>query len=598
MEKNNIEKIAQFYKIIQEKRIYPVYQPIVSLKNGEIIGYEALTRIDLESTDIETEEFFHMAEDEGCLWTVEEMCRFKSLEESKDKEPGKKLFLNVDPNVIKDPMFRKGITRAFLKEFGLYPEDIVFEITERNSIEDQESFQGIIQHYKAQNFEIAIDDFGNGYAGLNRICSLEPQYIKIDREIVNGIQADAIKKSLAESMVSFCKKSDIKLIAEGIETEEELVTLIGMGVDFGQGFYLKRPARKMEAIYEGMVQKIVSEYEETVVFNPNRKIFGAVEEICNPGEVFRIGERAEKAYSYMCNYTNLTEMIVVDEANEIKGILTRSDIFQAFGGMYGYGVSMKKNVEELMNTAPLTVDAADCIDEVSRKALMRTQKHIYDAVVVTKMGKYYGVVTVKNLLEAAISIQVHRAVETNPLTGLPGNSLINEKIKELIRTQQSFSIAYIDMDNFKAYNDAYGFSNGDKMIRMLAECMKRNCLGGEFLGHVGGDDFVIIKKGGDMIPLLGAIADDFANNIQSLYKKEDRERGYIVSRNRRGEIEKFQIVTISIGVISVKESTRLDMDAFSKLIARAKKGSKQIMGNSYYCCDSIGNVLSEKSISA
>ena len=291
-------------------------------------------------------------------------------------------------------------------------------------------------------------------------------------------------------------------------------------------------------------------------------------------------------------------MIVVDETNEIKGILTRSDIFQAFGGMYGYGVSMKKNVEELMNTAPLTVDAADRIDEVSRKALMRTQKYIYDAVVVTKMDKYYGVVTVKNLLEAAISIQVHRAVESNPLTGLPGNSLIDEKIKALIHTQQSFSIAYIDMDNFKAYNDAYGFSNGDKMIRMLAECMKRNCLGGEFLGHIGGDDFVIIKKGGDMISLLGAIADDFTNHIQSLYKKEDRERGYIVSRNRRGEIEKSPMVTISIGVISVKGSDRLDMDAFSELIARAKKGSKQIMGNSYYCCDSIGNVLSEKSIGA
>lgn len=594
MNRNNIEKIAQFYKIIQEEKIYPVYQPVVSLKNGEIIGYEALTRISLEQTDIETEEFFHIAEDEGCLWKVEEMCRFRSLKESKNKEQGKKLFLNVDPNVIKDPMFRKGITRAYLKEFGLYPEDIVFEITERNSIDDQDTFQNIIQHYKAQNFEIAIDDFGNGYAGLNRICSLEPQYIKIDREIVSGIQADSIKKSLVESMVSFCKKSNIKLIAEGIETEEELYTLIGMGVDFGQGFYLKRPARNMEEIPQMLVRKIISEYEESVVFNPRRKIFGAVEEICNTGEVIQIGERAEKAYSHLCKYTNLTEMIVIDEENEAKGILTRADVFQAFGGMYGYGVSMKKNVEELMNTAPLIVDATDRIDEVSRKALMRAQKHIYDAVIVTKMDKYYGVVSVKNLLEAAISIQVHRAVETNPLTGLPGNSLIDDEVKELIRAHQTFSVAYIDMDNFKAYNDAYGFSNGDKMIRMLAECMKRNCMGGEFLGHVGGDDFVIINTRGELVSTLGAIADDFAEHVQSLYREEDYKRGYIVSKNRRGEIERFPMVTISIGVISVNGTDELDMDYFSKLIARAKKGSKQIVGNSYYCCDGKGNVLCEE----
>ena len=113
-------KREEFWKIVQEELITPVYQPIISLQNGEILGYEALSRITLKDSTLNPEEFFHMADREDCLWRTEELCRRKSLWGAAWKADGIKLFLNVDPNVMKDPQFWEGVTCRYLREYGTW----------------------------------------------------------------------------------------------------------------------------------------------------------------------------------------------------------------------------------------------------------------------------------------------------------------------------------------------------------------------------------------------------------------------------------------------------------------------------------------------
>lgn len=125
-----------------------------------------------------------------------------------------------------------------------------------------------------------------------------------------------------------------------------------------------------------------------------------------------------------------------------------------------------------MDSGALVVDCNDSVEQVSKVALMRPQRTLYNAVIVTENKRYMGVVTVKKLLETAIAIQVNRASDANPLTGLPGNSMVNRMVHDCISGKKEYSIADIDMDNFKAYNDAYGFSNGDRIIRALADSMR------------------------------------------------------------------------------------------------------------------------------
>ncbi|WP_443595026.1 GGDEF domain-containing protein [Agathobacter sp.] len=576
------EMRRQFREIVENELIYPVYQPIVSLKNGEVLGYEALTRLDMKDCLLNPEEFFHMAQKMDCLWKVEEMCRRRSLQNAGGKKKGVKLFLNVDPHVMKDPMFRNGVTCQFLNQFKLCPEDIVFEITERNSIDEEDNFRDVIRHYQNQNFEIAIDDFGNGYAGMNRICALEPQYIKIDSEIIRSIDNDELKKSLVESMIQFCRKSHIRLIAEGIETKEELNMLIQLGVPYGQGYYIKRPSRTMDGIDKAIVREICGRYDSLYTYNPRRTVLGTIGDICSKREVTHEGKMSKEIYLYMQEHPLVTEVVVLGEDNEVHGMLTRAHIMAAFGGLYGYGLSMKSTVGELMDKSPLIVDRKESIEEVSRRALMRSQRTLYDAVVVTHENEYCGVVTVKELLEAAISIQVHRAVETNPLTGLPGNTVIDERVHDLTSGTRPYAIVYMDIDNFKAYNDAYGFNNGDRMIQALADSMRQCCTNGEFLGHIGGDDFVLIKEQTEIMPLLAKITECFQEYIEPLYSREDYERGYIVSKDRHGRVDKFPIVTLSMAIVSNEGDKQLTMQEFSRRLVTAKKKSKEQEGNSFY----------------
>ena len=238
--KNNVSsKILD--TILESKNIIPIYQPIISLENGQVFGYEALSRISDNSLEIKIDSLFSLADKVNKSWELETLCRKKALKNAKGMDTQKKLFLNVNPNIIHDVEFRSGFTKSRLKKYGLNYNNIIFEITERSAIIDPDAFFSTINHYKEQNYGIAIDDVGSGYSGLNTINEIRPDIIKLDMNLTRNINNDEIKQHLCKAMVDFGKNSGIKIIAEGIEAKEELQTLISLNVEFGQGYFLSTP---------------------------------------------------------------------------------------------------------------------------------------------------------------------------------------------------------------------------------------------------------------------------------------------------------------------------------------------------------------------
>ena len=238
-------------EIIKEERISPVYQPIVSLSTGEIFGYEALSRFDLQrngSDTVSTRDIFQTAYQSGQLWDLERLCRKKALEGARHISHGLKLFLNVSPNVIHDNQFRSGFTNKYLNKYGISTTDVVFELTEHMAIENMDSFKSVLNHYRRQGYETALDDAGAGESGLNTLLALNPAYLKLDMEIIRDIEKHHNKRSLVKAFVQFANTSNTILIAEGIETEKELAVLIELGVDYGQGFYLGRPEPQLNPL--------------------------------------------------------------------------------------------------------------------------------------------------------------------------------------------------------------------------------------------------------------------------------------------------------------------------------------------------------------
>lgn len=243
--------------ILKNKKIDTVFQPIVSLKDGSIIGYEALSRGPKESSLFAPNKLFSVAEQNNKTWQLEALCRMKAIEKAKNIDKDKFLFLNVDPMIIKDEAFTKGFTKEFLLKNNISPESIIFEITEKTAIDDYKSFRNVLDNYIGQGYKIAIDDTGAGYSGLRTLLETRPHYIKIDIDLISNIDTDLFKQALIKTLVTLSNETNMKLIAEGIEREEELKTLIKLGVYAGQGFYIQRPVSNFLNIPETVKNFIV-----------------------------------------------------------------------------------------------------------------------------------------------------------------------------------------------------------------------------------------------------------------------------------------------------------------------------------------------------
>jgi len=212
------------------------------------------------------------------------------------------------------------------------------------------------------------------------------------------------------------------------------------------------------------------------------------------------------------------------------------------------------------------------IDIVKRKVEYYISKPI---------NKEYFYHVIKNLMNLMYN---NRTV--SPLTGLPGNIQIQAELKNRLKRKEEFYIIYFDLDNFKAYNDVYGFINGDQIIKFTADIIYKNIhiYGDEhdFIGHIGGDDFVAITSSDNVEKICQDIIIEFSEGVVNFFIEDDREKGYLEIPNRRGEIEQFPITSISIGVTGNKFRNFYNILEIGEAGAQAKKRAKMIMGNSYF----------------
>lgn len=563
-------------KVLLEQAIYPVFQPIFSLDTGKPAAFEALSRISDDSCTLRIDQLFELAGTSQRLWELETLCRSKALAKAFTLPGHCKLFINVDANIIHDPALRAGFTRERMRQCGLAFEDVVFEITERSAINDMQMFNEAVHHYQSQNFEIAIDDFGSGFSGMNRVCAVHPNYLKIDYELVHNVGSEALKRSAVTSIVGFCKEANITTIAEGIETREELATLIELGVDYGQGFLLARPAEEFDA---RPCDEILLMKDWLTSNIRMRAAFDNIASLVEKGLSVDPDVPAIYVFDEMRQNPDISEAVVVDEYQRVQGVMPRASVLELFSGRFGYEIGKKHTVSEVMHRDFLSVDSQMTLDDVATRAMARGPQSVYDAIVVTDNQEYLGTVSVKNLLLEATNAQVKRAQYASPLTGLPGNWEVQDVIARALESDSAFSLAYFDIDNFKAYNDAYGFAHGDTMIQALADALCTYVPTNGFVGHIGGDDFVLITGDYEAAELCQRIIDMFTQTTAGLYTSEDRERGYIISKNRSGFVENFPLATLSVAVITNQKKAFKESAELSEAVAKAKKQAKIASGN-------------------
>jgi len=233
--------------VLLEDKLTTVFQPVVELKGGSILGFEALCRGPAGTACHSPADLFAMAAEADMVFELDRSCRRKSLQSSKALPAGAKLFINVFPSCMYDPEFQGSSLIRLLEGLGLGPERIVLEINEKYAIENYKLFVEALQNLTQMGFEIAIDDIGAGYSGFEKIAHLNPRYLKFDMQLVKDIDGSYVRREMARALKDFADKMDSTIIAEGIEREGELKALVDLGIGYGQGFLLGRPAEGFAA---------------------------------------------------------------------------------------------------------------------------------------------------------------------------------------------------------------------------------------------------------------------------------------------------------------------------------------------------------------
>lgn len=576
-----------FQEILTEEKISTFYQPIVNLRTGEVIGYEALSRGPEHTPFYSPLALIDAAHTAEKIWELEMLFRKKALERMREMEGDKLLFVNVDPEVMKSPEFKSGLTKEYLSEMGVESTRIVFEITERTAINDYAYFYNVLENYRNQGYMIAIDDVGAGYSGLKTINEVRPNFIKIDMDLIRDIDKDAFKQALIKAFVDTSLTTNIKVIAEGIETKEELKTLILLGVHGGQGYYLKKPSACFESLEDEILVRIRDYNRVSKNLSEYSSEYHYISNLINSHE-FTVYESMTPCISVK-NYLDKSsaQSVCICENYRPVGLITKQHMDAAMSGKYGYAVFSNRPISKIMDTAPLIVDAYTPINVVAKGAMARQDEHLYDDIIVTKSGRYLGLVSMKRIIEYTLMYEKTSAKERNPLTGLPGNPVIARVLSDAVDYISNACILYIDINEFKIYNDVYGFEKGDFMIKfladMLVETVKRKNPHTSFIGHVGGDDFIVMISGeiSEYHCIARQIIKEFEANKALFFTEEHFSNGMIEAEDRFGIVRKISLASLSIAGIYGEIYQYKTSEKLSEALAALKKQVKK-KGHSAY----------------
>ena len=235
------EERRLFTELLLDRRVSSVYEPIVEVGTHTVFGYEALVRGPRGTPLYTADSLFRAAAAHDLVFELDALCRASGLRGAADFPSETKLFLNVMPSSLETIGDREELLMETLQESGLTPRDIVLEINEQESIQNFAKFRDLADRYRAQGFQFALDDTGSGYSGFEEMIELSPEYVKIDRSMVAGVDRDSTKQNVLVALLTLAEQMGSRVIGEGLGRLEELEMLQQLGIHFGQGWLFGQP---------------------------------------------------------------------------------------------------------------------------------------------------------------------------------------------------------------------------------------------------------------------------------------------------------------------------------------------------------------------
>jgi len=576
--------VHHLHDIVARRQLTALLQPLVQMDSGEILGYEGLIRGPSDSPLHSPLNLFKAARSCGMTVQVEHLCRRVVLERFAELDLPGKLFLNVSPESLLQRDARHGQTMDLIRAIGISPERVIIELTENEPTLDYGLMREAVLHYRDMGFRIAIDDLGEGFSSLRLWSELRPDYVKIDMHFIQGINCDPVKLQFVRSIQEIAEQSNTLVIAEGIETQAELLVLRDLGVRYGQGYHLGRPlptpATALPAeVMSALGRRGVAVYPQAGHDTRQPTVAGLVQAVAAVAPT----TSNDALYQRFAADRSLAIVPVVTADGVPLGLVNRYDMIEQYARPYQRELSGRKPCTTIMDADPIIVDQHATLQDLSLRLASSAAHHLHNGFIVTAQGRYVGMGRSQDLMREITQLQILAARYANPLTQLPGNVPINEHVERLLASGARFWICYADLDHFKPFNDVYGYRKGDDVIQLTGALLRQQAdADRDFVGHIGGDDFIVVFQSEDFEHRCRAVLDGFAAAIGAYYTDQDRAAGGYPSEDRQGRKVFHPLLALSLGVARFEPHYGGSHHEVARAASDAKKQAKKIPGNSLF----------------
>ncbi len=570
------------------------FQPIVETVSGEAYGYESLMRgfdelgFDNPHALLDVMALSGNLERMEYLLTSRALAKFSTL-------PGfqaKTLFLNLDNRLLSRGGELLDRLLPHLDRNNVPASSICFELSERSDATKEADLHALLKRAQNMGFKLALDDFGTGYSEWKLLSAFEIDYLKIDRHFMSGIDTNARSRHLVKSITKACHVMGMKVVGEGVETEDEFIVAKELGIDFIQGYFVARPTTRISELSNGysylrdigVSKQVLSSLDELLIRKTIERLPAAYE-----------SDPVDTLFDLFRNNPEQSYFPVLNANGEPRGFVREHRLKQFIYQPFGRELLNNKSYGRLVSnfTEPCPVVSVETKAEDLMSLFTATDKTT--GVILTENLKYAGVVSAEAMIKIMGEKQIKAAQDQNPLSGLPGNQAISEFMQQAVLDGDAARhFCYCDFDYFKPFNDYYGFQRGDEAISLFARLLKRYFFtSGVLVGHVGGDDFFVGLQNWnreEIGEVMSRLLSDFDMDVRQLYDHADRERGYIECPDRHGNIRKFETIRCSVGVLELPKGIIFgEAKQVASRIAELKKKAKDSEDGLVIQCFSSAN---------
>ena len=554
------------------------FQPIIYSHTGKLYAVEALIRNVQNIPGLNAiDDLFNMAFNDDYLYELDLQLREKAIKKfSNIAIENLRLFYNLDNRIIYNKNLSSGNTSKILKKYKLNKSAICFELSEKGTAIEQNALSTMIQRYKESGYSIAIDDFGIGVSGLKLLYFSEAHIIKLDRFFISNIDQDSKKKLFCSSIIEMAHIMGMQVIAEGVETVKEFYTCKDIGADFIQGYLVQKPTTEIDEI-KPIYNNILTLINEDKRNNPNATID---EEFIEPIVALSVNTSLYELFVHFKETTKNNFVPIVDEYDNFLGIIYETDIKKISYSQYGLSLAQNKTFSSSLIKylkPALCVEVSWGIDKILEMYNLNSKDAL--GIFITQGNKYRGFINLNSLLTLSYKRNIEIATNQNPLTKLPGNNQIEKFIEKTLRKNHKITthIIYFDFNDFKPFNDIYGFRLGDRAILIFSELLQKRYPKDSFIAHIGGDDFFVGLKNYKMeevSELTNKVQIEFKNSVENLYSKKDKENGLLIAKDRFNVERSFNLLSVSSAIIEVNPKSNIsDFDNTLNVLKKASKGS-------------------------